>query len=43
MQWHGHKKAQLGTDEVTDVETGLEAKITEQKTPSIESKPLPWS
>ena len=36
-------QAALGTDEVTDVETGLEAKIDEQKTPSIESKPLPWT
>ena len=36
-------QAALGTDEVTDVETGLEAKIDEQKTPSIETKTLPWS
>ena len=35
-------KAALGTDEVTSIETGLENKITEQKTPSIETKPLPW-
>ena len=33
----------LGTDEVTAIETGLEAKITEQKTPSIETKTLPWT
>ena len=36
-------KAQLGTDEVTSIESGLEYQITEQKTPSIESKTLPWS
>tara|TARA_B100000212_G_scaffold332173_1_gene300126 strand:- start:915 stop:1253 length:339 start_codon:yes stop_codon:yes gene_type:complete len=35
-------KAALGTDEVTSIENGLENKITEQKTPSIEAKPLPW-
>ena len=34
-------KSQLGTDEVTSIESGLEAQITEQKTPSIESKTLP--
>ena len=36
-------KAAIGTDEVTSIETGLESEITEQKTPSIESKTLPWS
>ena len=36
-------KAKLGTDKVTSIESGLEANITEQKTPSIESKTLPWS
>ena len=36
-------QAALGTDEVTNIENGLEAKITEQKTPSIETKTLPWS
>ena len=36
-------KAALGTEEVTSVETSLESQITEQKTPSIESKDLPWS
>ena len=36
-------QAAMGTDEVTGVETGLEAKITEQKTPSIETKTLPWT
>ena len=36
-------QAALGTDQVTDIETGLEGKITEQKTPSIETKTLPWS
>ena len=36
-------KAKLGTDEVTSIETSLESQITEQKTPSIESKTLPWS
>ena len=36
-------KTALGTDEVTSVETSLESQITEQKTPSIESKTLPWS
>ena len=35
-------KAALGTDEVTTIENGLENKITEQKTPSIETKTLPW-
>ena len=35
-------KAALGTDEVTSIENGLENKITEQKTPSIETKTLPW-
>ena len=36
-------QAAIGTDEVTAIETGLEGKITEQKTPSIETKTLPWS
>jgi len=36
-------QAELGTDGVTSIETGLEDKITEQKTPSIETKTLPWS
>ena len=36
-------QAVLGADEVTSIETGLENKITEQKTPSIETKTLPWS
>tara|TARA_R100000900_G_scaffold112578_1_gene87814 strand:- start:84 stop:434 length:351 start_codon:yes stop_codon:yes gene_type:complete len=36
-------QAALGTDEVTNIENGLEAKITEQKTPSIETKTLPWT
>ena len=36
-------KAAIGTDEVTAIETSLESQITEQKTPSIESKTLPWS
>ena len=36
-------QAAIGTDAVTAIETGLEDKITEQKTPSIESKTLPWS
>ena len=36
-------QAELGTDEVTNIENGLEAKITEQKTPSIETKTLPWT
>ena len=36
-------KAALGTAEVTSIETSLELKIAEQKTPSIESKTLPWS
>ena len=36
-------KAAIGTDAVTSIETGLEAKITEQKTPSIETKTLPWT
>ena len=36
-------KAAIGTDEVTSIESGLEAQITEQKTPSIETKTLPWS
>ena len=36
-------QAAIGTDGVTSIETGLEDKITEQKTPSIESKPLPWT
>ena len=36
-------QAAIGTDGVTSIETGLEDKITEQKTPSIESKTLPWS
>ena len=36
-------KAAIGTDGVTSIETSLEDKITEQKTPSIESKTLPWS
>ena len=36
-------QAAIGTDGVTSIETGLEANITEQKTPSIESKTLPWS
>ena len=35
-------KAAIGTDEVTSIESNLEAKITEQKTPSIETKTLPW-
>ena len=36
-------QAAIGTDGVTSIETGLEDNITEQKTPSIESKPLPWT
>jgi|TARA_A100001391_G_scaffold159073_1_gene117606 hypothetical protein len=36
-------KAAIGTDEVASIESGLEGQITEQKTPSIESKTLPWS
>ena len=36
-------QAVLGADEVTSIETGLENKITEQKTPTIETKTLPWS
>ena len=36
-------QAAIGTVGVTSIETGLEDKITEQKTPSIESKPLPWT
>jgi|TARA_R100000388_G_scaffold6334_1_gene6196 hypothetical protein len=36
-------QAAIGTDEVTAIETSLESKITELKTPSIESKPLPWT
>tara|TARA_Y100001938_G_scaffold138484_1_gene204064 strand:- start:742 stop:1092 length:351 start_codon:yes stop_codon:yes gene_type:complete len=36
-------KSALGTDDVTSIETSLEGQITEQKTPSIESKTLPWS
>tara|TARA_Y100001938_G_scaffold33440_1_gene45858 strand:+ start:147 stop:485 length:339 start_codon:yes stop_codon:yes gene_type:complete len=36
-------KAAIGTDEVTSIESGLESQITEQKTPSIETKTLPWS
>jgi hypothetical protein len=36
-------KAAIGTDEVTSIETGLESQITEQKTPSIETKTLPWT
>ena len=36
-------KAAIGSDEVTAIESGLTANITEQKTPSIESKPLPWA
>jgi len=36
-------QAAIGTDGVTSIETSLEDKITEQKTPSIESKTLPWS
>ena len=36
-------QAAIGTDEVTSIETDLEAKITAQKTPSIETKTLPWS
>ena len=36
-------QAVIGADEVTAIETGLEAKITEQKTPSIETKTLPWT
>ena len=36
-------KSSIGTDEVTSIETSLESQITEQKTPSIESKTLPWS
>ena len=36
-------KAAIGTDEVTSIESSLESQITEQKTPSIESKTLPWS
>ena len=33
----------IGTDEVASIDSGLEGQITEQKTPSIESKTLPWS
>ena len=33
----------IGTDEVAIIETGLENKINEQKTPSIETKDLPWT
>ena len=36
-------QAAIGTDGVTSIETGLEDKITEQKTPSIETKTLPWT
>ena len=36
-------QAAIGTDAVTAIETGLEDKITEQKTPSIETKTLPWT
>ena len=36
-------KAAIGSDEVTAIESGLTANIAEQKTPSIESKPLPWA
>ena len=36
-------QAALGTDQVTAIETDLENKITEQKTPSIETKTLPWT
>ena len=36
-------QAAIGTDGVTSIETGLENKITEQKTPSIETKTLPWT
>ena len=36
-------QAAIGTEGVTSIETSLEDKITEQKTPSIESKTLPWS
>ena len=36
-------QAAIGTDEVTSIESSLESQITEQKTPSIESKTLPWS
>ena len=36
-------QAAIGTDGVTSIETDLEGKINEQKTPSIETKTLPWS
>ena len=36
-------QAVLGSDEVTSIETSLETQITEQKTPTIETKTLPWS
>jgi len=36
-------QAAIGTDGITSIETGLEANITEQKTPSIETKTLPWT